>query len=81
MGVIAKGILRGCLGLFTPVFLGNPLSVFNKKLYSQDKKKSKKMKKEERGRKKRGGGKKTGGGVGLGVQRSVGTDEGRTSYQ
>jgi len=35
MGVIAKGILRGCQGLFTPVSLGYPLSVFNKKLYSQ----------------------------------------------
>ena len=39
MGVIAKGILRGCQGLFTPVFLGYPLSVFYqfsiKKLYSQ----------------------------------------------
>jgi len=34
MGVIAKGILRGCQGLFTPVSLGYPLSVFNKKLYS-----------------------------------------------
>jgi len=31
MGVIAKGILRGCQGLFTPVPLGYPLSVFNKK--------------------------------------------------
>ena len=30
MGVIAKGILRGCQGLFTPVSLGYPLSVFNK---------------------------------------------------
>ena len=30
MGVIAEGILRGCQGLFTPVFLGYPLSVFNK---------------------------------------------------
>jgi len=28
MGVIAKGILRGCQGLFTPVSLGYPL--FNK---------------------------------------------------
>jgi len=35
MGDIAKGILRGCQGLFTPVSLGYPLSVFNKKLYSQ----------------------------------------------
>jgi len=31
MGVIAKGILRDCQGLFTPVSLGYPLSVFNKK--------------------------------------------------
>jgi len=31
MGVIAKGIPRGCQGLFTPVSLGYPLSVFNKK--------------------------------------------------
>jgi len=30
MGVIAKGILRGCQGLFTPVSLRYPLSVFNK---------------------------------------------------
>jgi len=30
MGVVAKGILRGCQGLFTPVSLGYPLSVFNK---------------------------------------------------
>jgi len=30
MGVIAKGIPTGCQGLFTPVSLGYPLSVFNK---------------------------------------------------
>jgi len=30
MGVIAKGIPRGCQGLFTPMSLGYPLSVFNK---------------------------------------------------
>jgi len=30
MGVIAKGILRGCQGLFTPVSLRYPLSAFNK---------------------------------------------------
>jgi len=30
MGVIAKGILRGYQGLFTPVPLGYPLLVFNK---------------------------------------------------
>jgi len=30
MGVIAEGILRGCQGLFTPVSLGYPLTVFNK---------------------------------------------------
>ena len=30
MGVRAEGILRGCQGLFTPVSLGYPLSVFNK---------------------------------------------------
>jgi len=30
MGVIPEGILRGCQGLFTPVSLGYPLSVFNK---------------------------------------------------
>jgi len=30
MGVIAKGIPRGYQGLFTPVSLGYPLSVFNK---------------------------------------------------
>jgi len=31
MVVIAEGILRGCQGLSTPVSLGYPLSVFNKK--------------------------------------------------
>ena len=30
MGVIVEGIPRGCQGLFTPVSLGYPLSVFNK---------------------------------------------------
>jgi len=30
MSVIAKGIPRGCQGLFTPVSLGYLLSVFNK---------------------------------------------------
>ena len=30
MGVIAEGILRGYQGLFTPVSLGYPVSVFNK---------------------------------------------------
>jgi len=30
MGVIAKGIPRGVQGLFTPVSLGYPQSVFNK---------------------------------------------------
>jgi len=30
MGVIAKDIPRGGQGLFTPVSLGYPLSVFNK---------------------------------------------------
>jgi len=35
MGVIAEGILRGCQGLFTPVSLGYPLSVFNKTLLSR----------------------------------------------
>ena len=30
MCVIAKGFPRGCQGLFTPVSLGYPLSVFNK---------------------------------------------------
>ena len=30
MGVIAKGIPRSCQGLFTPMSLGYPLSVFNK---------------------------------------------------
>ena len=38
MGVIAEGIPRGCQGLFTPVSLRYPLSVFNKKLHSQRKK-------------------------------------------
>ena len=35
MGVIAKGIPRGGQGLFTPVSLGYPLSVFNKTLLSK----------------------------------------------
>jgi len=30
MNVIAEGIPRGCQGLFTPVSLGYPISVFNK---------------------------------------------------
>jgi len=30
MGIIVEGIPRGCQGLFTPVSLGYPLSVFNK---------------------------------------------------
>jgi len=30
MGVTAEGILRGYQGLFTPVSLGYPLSLFNK---------------------------------------------------
>jgi len=29
MSVIAEGIPRGCQGIFTPVPLGYPLSVFN----------------------------------------------------
>ena len=32
MGVIAEGIPRGCQGLFTPVSLGYPLSVFNSQI-------------------------------------------------
>ena len=42
MGVIAKGNLRGCQGLFTPLSLGYQLWVFNKKLYSQRKKEERK---------------------------------------
>ena len=42
IGVIVEGILRGCQGLFTPVSLGYPISVFNKKLYSERKKERKK---------------------------------------
>ena len=30
MSVIAMGIPKGCQGLYTPVSLGYPLSVFNK---------------------------------------------------
>jgi len=30
MGVIAEGIPKGCQGLFTPVSVGYPLSVFHK---------------------------------------------------
>jgi len=37
MGVIAKGIPRGYQGLFTPVSLGYPLSVFNKNSTLNDK--------------------------------------------
>ena len=39
MGVIAKGILRGCQGLFTPVSLGYPPSVFNKNSTLKERKK------------------------------------------
>jgi len=39
MGVIAKGILRDCQGLFTPVSLGYPLSVFNKNSTLKERKK------------------------------------------
>ena len=38
MGVIAKGIPRGCQGLLTPVSLGYPLSVFNKNSTLKDRK-------------------------------------------
>ena len=41
MGVIAKGIPRGCQGLFTPVSLGYPLSVFNKNSTLKDEKSKK----------------------------------------
>jgi len=39
MGVIAKEILRGYQGLFTPVSLGYPLSVFNKNSTLKERKK------------------------------------------
>jgi len=39
MGVIAKGIPRGCQGLFTPMSLRYPLSVFNKNSTLKAKKK------------------------------------------
>jgi len=39
MGVIAEGILMGCQGLFTPVSLGYPLSVFNKHSTLKERKK------------------------------------------
>jgi len=42
MGVIAKGILRGCQGLFTPVSLRYPLSVFNKNSTLKQRKKERK---------------------------------------
>jgi len=45
MGVIAKGIPMGCQGLFTPVSLGYPLSVFQYKLYSQRRISTKKTRK------------------------------------
>ena len=40
MGVIAKGIPRGYQGLFTPVSLGYPLSVFNKNSTLKEKRSS-----------------------------------------
>ena len=49
MGVIAKGIPRGCQGLFTPVSLGYPLSVFNKNSTLKQKKRSKHFKRWYRG--------------------------------
>ena len=39
MDVMAKGIPRGCKYLFTPVFLGYPLSVLNKKFALKERKK------------------------------------------
>jgi len=39
MGVIAEGIVRGCQGLFTPVSLRYPLSVFNKNSTLKERKK------------------------------------------
>ena len=49
MGVIAKGILRDCQGLFTPVSLGYPLSVFNKNSTLKQKKRNKHFKRWYRG--------------------------------
>jgi len=48
MCVIAKGIPRGCQGLFTPVSLGYPLSVFNKNSTLKPKTKNKNKRKKER---------------------------------
>jgi len=41
MGVIAKGILKGSQGLFTPVSLGYPLSFLVKTLFSKKERKPK----------------------------------------
>jgi len=46
MGVMAKGIPRGCQGLFTPVSLGYPLSVFIKNSTLKKKSLNKERKKE-----------------------------------
>jgi len=48
VGVIARGIPRGCQGLFTPVSLGYPLSVFNKNSTLKEL-----LKRDERGEKEK----------------------------
>jgi len=52
MGVIAKGIPRGCQGLFTPVSLGYPLSVFNKNSTLKERRKKKRTKRKGERRRK-----------------------------
>jgi len=73
MGVIAKGILRGYQGLFTPVSLGYPLSVFNKNSTLKESRKKERTKrkvgKRRRKMREKGGGRKQkerGMGMGLG---------------
>jgi len=52
MGVIAEGIPRGCQGLFTPVSLGYPLSVFNKNSTLKERRKKKRTKRKGERRRK-----------------------------
>jgi len=61
MGVIAKGIPRGCQGLFTPVSLGYPLLVFNKNSTLEERRKKERTKRK-RGEKKKKNERKRGGG-------------------
>ena len=53
MGVIAEGILRGCQGLFDPVSLGYPLSVFNKNSTLKAREKERQSEREKEKKKER----------------------------